>query len=194
LGRILAALTLVAVLSVPTPGSARADGWDRSVATALARIDHGTWTGADLALVRSRPEVAASVPDPEAAPEAARSSSNAAVAGALTTWVNVSYRQRSLLGTTIYRWHHYVEFRRTGTAVTGWITRYDFLTDTDFVIEMNALEVDRAGATGGASSWSHMQRHLQYCILKYGCYSNNHPWSRIVVRGDDSYSYSGAAA
>ena len=186
----------LALAAIAVPAPAAPDGADPKIASALARVDQGTWTQADLALLRSFPDLAASVPDPSQPVEASVASSDettalsARVCGA---WVDVWFRKRSLLGSTIYRWHHKVVYCRSGGRVSSWQSRYDYLTDADSIVQVRGLVANQASGTGGTSAWSHKQRHLEYCVVKYGCYANTYPQSKITVRGDGSYSYSGSA-
>ncbi len=106
-------------------------------------------------------------------------------------WVDVWFTMKSWLGSTIYTWHHRVDYCTKDGNVTKFLDRYDYLTNAQAQIEMKQLEVNQSGGVGTSSAWSHKQRHLQACLLKYGCWANYHPWSKITVNGDGTYSYTG---
>jgi hypothetical protein len=177
-------------------GPAQSTAADAAIRSALSRVGHGTSSPADLALLRRHPAVAAGVPDPQQALETGRTSGRRAQAAAAATcgrWVDVWYRRRSLLGSTIYVWHHRVEYCSTPAAVTRWQTRYDYLTNVAAVIYVRERVVDTQTGLGTVNASSHLQRHLEYCIVKYGCYANSYPWARITVHPGGTYTSTGAS-
>ncbi len=47
--------------------------------------------------------------------------------------------------------------------------------------------------TDTGKAWSKMQRHIEQCASKYGCYANFYPWIKLNIRPDiDDNSYSGS--
>ena len=172
------------------------------IGPALHRIAQDRYTSSDLALIRQHPKLAAKVPDPTQTPVlhastglASRSHDTTAVRtlGTCGHWVDVWFRKRSLLGKTLYKWHHRVVYCRTGRKVTDWKKRYDYLTDASSVVYFRGLEVNEQDGIGTAAAWSHRQRHIEFCIAseKIGCYASLHPWSRIKVYAGGGYSYKG---
>lgn len=184
-----------------------ADASTRAVTSAaLNRIAAGKYTAADLALVRNDPALAAQVPDPQGltsgvtrstlsstATRVASTKTTAAATASCGHWVDVWFKQKSLLGSTIYIWHHRVDYCRTSAKVTKFTNRYDYLTHAQSIVVVRGLTVNQKGGTGTYTAWSHLQRHLEYCVVKYGCYANTYPWSKITVKASGSYTYKGAA-
>jgi len=206
----LATLLVSAALGVSglaTPSAALADvdpstTIDPSLATALENVEADTWTQADLDLIRSVPEVAALVPDPSEPPvvlsvaeslgSLPKGSPSAAAPVICGAWVDVWYQKTSVLGNSIYRWHHYVRYCRNGSKVTSWQNRYDYVTDTQTGVYVRELEVNQQWGIGTNSAVSHLQRHLEFCIARYGCYENHHPWSKVTVHGNGTSSFTGS--
>lgn len=178
------------------PASAASNGRDPEIAAALDRIARGTYTAEDLQLIRSRPDIASQVPDPTRPVEiGARGGvliQPMAVGAAGCWWADVWFQRFSLLGFSLYKWHHYVAWCGNGSVVTGWQNRYDYVTDVNSVIYVRELVVNQASSPGSWQAWSHMQRHLEYCVVRYGCYANAYPWSKIYVYGDGRYTYEGS--
>ena len=205
-GLIRTALALVVVGALFATGNAAfaADtGTDPAVAAALARVADGTFTTADLGLIKKDPEVADSVPDVAAVPqvevtrglgtmEPPTSSTTSAVTWC-NAWADVWYTQKSLTGHVMYVWHHKVVYCRDGSRVTRFQNRYDYWTNTSGVVYVRALEVNQAGGINTNAAWSHLQRNIEYCVVRYGCYASAHPWSIVTVHGNGTYSYRGAS-
>jgi hypothetical protein len=53
--------------------------------------------------------------------------------------------------------------------------------------------VNQALGAGTAKLTVHRQRHLEYCVVKFGCYANTYPWIRLSVTGAGKGSYTGKA-
>lgn len=53
--------------------------------------------------------------------------------------------------------------------------------------------VNQQAGIGTSSAWSHVQHHIEDCVVTYGCYANTDPWSKITVTGAGKYSYTGSA-
>ena len=187
------------------PVHAAAPKTDPAMVQALDRIGDGTWTQADLALIRQYPDIAAQVPDPSAPPEVLSTSSGgtgnsggrttSTIATAAVTcgwWVDVWFAKTSILGNTIYRWHHKVVYCRNGAKVTDWQSRSDYLTDQQNGVYMRDLKANYAYGLGTNNAVSFRQREIEYCILKIGCYENHYPWSQITIHGDGNYDFTGA--
>lgn len=199
LSRVTVTLLTVVALTPISPAQAA----DARTTQALDRIEAGTWSSADLALIRSQPEVAAQVPDPtdlgtvtQQAGIKTEDSKRVMALAAVTTcgnWVRVVYTKRSLTGSVIYAYGHYVQFCRNGSAVTRWESRYDYLAQSSAVVYWRGQLVNQQAGIGSWSAWSHFQRHIEYCVVKFGCYSNAYPWSKITVYGNGGYSYTGSS-
>lgn len=192
----------LAALAVSTGASTAPTASD--VQQSARNIFAGTWTQADLAVVRSDPKMAAITPDPTA-PLIVKTGAKAGTpttktkTNALATATNycnaskwVTFYKTSLLGSTIYGWRHVVVYCYNGSAVTAWQDRYDYLTQAQSMIY---FEEGTSSATG-IGSWvatSFRQRHIEYCALKVGCYANTYPYSTIKIYGNNTWWYSGSA-
>ena len=194
-----AAMALTPVLLAATAVSpATAIANPDAIGASLERIANDRYTASDLALIRSHPSIAAQVPDPTAAVtsgtrtgDAASSDLVAARASTCGHWVDVWFRKRSLLGDTLYKWHHRVVYCRTARRVTHWQNRYDYRTAASSIVQVRERTTNQQGGIGTSAAWSHLQRHLEFCVVKYGCYASLYPWSRITVYGAGGYDYTG---
>ncbi len=196
----VAAIAVALIGGTLAAGSAGAAAPDPT-GSALARVNQGSYTAADVAVIRRDPALAAQVPDPAgvttgvskgrtAVPVTARA---AKTLGSCGWWVDVWYKQKSLLGSTIYIWHHKVVYCKTTKKITKWQNRYDYLTHEQSIVAVRKLTVNQKSAVGAYSAWSHLQRHLEYCVVKYGCYANTYPWAKITIKANGTYTYKGAA-
>jgi hypothetical protein len=205
LGLIVAGLALASMILGASPAQAATpDGSnDPQVVVALERIEAGTWTQADLAVIRQYPDIAAQVPDPSQPAELLSVSSSGGTApsggktaASLTTictaYVDAWFQKVSVLGNSIYKWHHYVRYCRNGSAVTSWQARYDYITDEQSGVYVRDLVVNAQWGLGSNSATSHLQRHLEFCVYKVGCYENHYPWSKITVHGNGTYDWTGS--
>ncbi|MFF5492782.1 hypothetical protein [Streptomyces aquilus] len=244
----VAALALSAALPVTAHAATTKDP---QVQAALTRIGDGTWTQADLDLIKTKaPDIAGSVIDPTAAGStvtftqadatgmkipadgpgedsstddqttstpltdsqsdddsglspgggATGTESGAIRTKAVTAaaagsprqeWIDVYYTRKSLLGSTIYKYHHKIWVTYNGSKVTSWGKRKDFLTNPqEEVDEKERTENDRSGVPASAVT-SHMKRHISLVAPVYGEYANLYPWITIKVHGNGSYSYTG---
>jgi len=180
---------------VASPAEAAAP--DRRVVAAVERVADGSYTPSDLALIRQHPDIARQVPDPTAPAVSTRTtgrqpSSDARAAESCGHYVNVGFTKKSLLGDTIYKWQHRVVYCRDGVNVTRWQARYDYLSKSSAVVYLRELSAHQAG-TGSPAAWSHLQRHIEYCVAQVGCYANTYPWSKITVYGGGGSRYTGSA-
>jgi len=191
---IVALAALIALALTPTGAGADTDV-DPGIAAALQRVADKTYTDADLDYLRQFPEIAAQVPDPEA-PEESSVSAKAPTGSTIDAcgwWVDVGYRKRSLLGFTLYVFHHYLQYCLSGSAVASWQARYDYLTNVDSVIYQREQVPNQQAGLGSYTAWSHIGRHLEYCVIRYGCYANTYPWSKIWVNAGGYYWRTGSA-
>lgn len=200
------ATVVTTTLGTALPASANTR-YEQRLEDAVERVttDDG-WTQADIDIILENPSVAVQVPDPrvptvvesesstdEAAPGDDSGGEMRAAGEQCGQWVDVWFSHSGLLGGTIYKWHHYVGFCTSGGRVTRWENRYDYLTDTDGVIQRRELTANQTNGIGTGSAWSMLQRKLEYCVVRYGCYATVYPWSRITVNGNGTHSYVGGA-
>jgi hypothetical protein len=119
-------------------------------------------------------------------------SASAAAASTAWKWVDVWYSHKSLLGSTIYRYHTYVKFQYNGTKVTAWGTRYDYLSNEQDIVQLGDRILNQKTGVPASSATSTMKRHVELCVISYGCYANLYPYIKIKVKGNGSYTYSGS--
>jgi hypothetical protein len=196
--RVLAAvLGAVVLFGLSTPATATAKPSpkaDPAVAAALSRIGANTFTGADIALVRSNPDLAAVVVDPSRTTTTTSAVSRSAVDGAAIQdycgyfWVDRTFY--STVGWVLFTWRHYVEGCIDGFVTTRWKTRMDFLTQADGTVVFNGLVTDWATSPGGYTMTSMRQRYIQQCVVTYGCYANYYPWSSISLNSNGQWNWS----
>jgi hypothetical protein len=184
--------------------AAHADSPDARNSRALARLADGSWSQADLALIKSQPKIAGQVLDPSRPPEVNSGTKDEgrapAYAGADTAalaatscksyWTNYSYY--SLLGSTIYPWQKFVSVCYNGSIVTSVTERYDSLPARQPMIVIRERTTDMQSGQGTWQYTTRIQRHLEYCIAKYGCYADTYPWAHFKIYGNGTWSYQGA--
>lgn len=191
---LVVALALVLSAGVAAPAAASTSA-DPAIAAALARIDSGGYTAADLGLIRAHPDIARYVPDPSqpASVTFTRSALRPAAPGInSSTSADASVTQYSLLGFVLYVYHHRLAWTYSGGAITQVTSRYDYVTQADPVIYIRELVGDSLGPTGGWSIVSFFQRHIEYCVISYGCYANTYPHIWLTAYANGTASASGA--
>ncbi|MEV3855544.1 hypothetical protein AB0J38_14590 [Streptomyces sp. NPDC050095] len=190
---VAASLTMgAAALLGAAPVAQAADGAE--LQDAVESVADGTWTEADLDLIRQNPELAAMVPDPEADAEVEISDSTEDDGGISTRaakgtkTVNVSVRNRSLLGSTIYEYKNTVTFSYSGGKVTKWGSRSYSFPYKQGVVDLQKRTVNTASATGKTTAKSTMEHQVKLCAPIYGCYANNYPKIEITAKGTGGYT------
>lgn len=197
---VAAAMALLTVL-VGAPAAANPAGnADSAVAAALTRIAANEHSAADIALIKRYPELARVIADPSRttvtktfSPNLAENGSSPKIAGPyavneLCGWVVVTVTVETILGFDLFIWNHRAEACMDGTNVTRWLLRYDQMIYADPTIYVRNLDSHVSG-TPAYQATSVMQRHLEQCIIRYGCYANWYPWSAITYYGDYYYSW-----
>jgi len=198
---LVAAIAMLTVL-VGAPATANpADKANPAVAAALARIAANQHSTADITLIKRYPELARVVVDPSRttitrtfSPNLVEHGSGLKAAGPVSTnelcaWVSVTITVETILGFDLFKWKHRAESCMDGANVTRWTSRYDQMDYADPTIYVRNLESHASGVPA-YQAFSHMQRHLEQCVVKYGCYANWYPWSDITFYGDYYYSWS----
>ncbi|MFI6229580.1 hypothetical protein ACIBCR_19955 [Micromonospora echinospora] len=196
------AVTLVTALTA-APATA-APTADPTVAAALQRIAANSYSAADIALVQSQPDIARVVADPGRTTITRSTSPNlAGLFGGGTTapkravtplaetcgWVEVTITVYTVLGFDLFKWTHHAGACHNGINITRWTERYDRMDYADLTVYVRDLVINSAGGTPAAQTASTMQRHLEQCVIKYGCYANWYPWSTIYLFGNGTYDY-----
>ncbi|WP_341720531.1 hypothetical protein QQG74_13035 [Micromonospora sp. FIMYZ51] len=197
----MAAVVALLTALVGAPATAKsASSADPAIATALAKIAANRHSAADIRLIKRHPELARVVADPSRttvtkrfSPNLAENGSGAKVVGPyaaseLCGWVVVTVTVETILGFDLFVWNHRAEACMDGTNVTRWLLRYDQMIYADPTIYVRNLDSHVSG-TPASQATSVMQRHLEQCIIRYGCYANWYPWSAITYYGNYYYSW-----
>ncbi|MGI8702077.1 MAG: hypothetical protein ACR2JU_12895 [Nocardioidaceae bacterium] len=109
-------------------------------------------------------------------------------------WVDVGFKHYSLLHTTIYAWHHKVVYCLIwNQQITSWQARFDFMSYASSVVDVGSLTANSQWGLHSMRAYSFKQRHVQLCVVKYGCYANLYPHSEIWVGAVGRWGYSGGA-
>ncbi|MFT7835757.1 hypothetical protein Q5530_06375 [Saccharothrix sp. BKS2] len=175
------------------------------LAAAVTRIVGNDHSAADLALVKTRPEIARHVPVPDGLTISVKADgyalaqgkgASAAAGGAALLAENcagsidVGLQQRSMLGNVIWQYIHHVEACSDNVNVTRFLVRRD-MARTDGTIEILEQTQNVAGATPAAWTTSMFQRHLKQCLPIIPC-TNWYPWIRITLYADHTYTPEGS--
>ena len=200
---MLSAMLVAALLGPASPADAErvSPDTDARMAGAIQRVGDGTWTGADLAYIRTDPAIAGQVVDPRdegaSGAESGRTPATVATArrarGSCNWWYRAWFRKRSLLGATMYVYHHKVVYCRTRHRITAWQARPDWWTDPDALASWRRLTDNQAYGAGTATAFSKKQRHVEFCVVRYGCYQNFYPWIGLTVRANGNNTYRGSS-
>jgi hypothetical protein len=206
-GRGTTLLTLFAAVAalLSAPGAAMAAGAPSAttdqVAAAVGRIVGHRHSAADLALVKSRPEIARYVPDPDGITSFANASGYTLARGKGASGgvviqaencagsIDVGVQQTSVLGSVVWRWMHHIEACSDNVNVTRFLVRRDMLTIADGTMEFLELTQDVQGATPRAWTTSTMQRHLKQCLHPIVSCTNWYPWVRVQLNANHTYSW-----
>jgi hypothetical protein len=176
--------------------SAENGDYDPRIAAALQAISNGTYTEADLEVIRSEPDIAAQVPDPTQPEELSVESSDLVDADGYGGNIvrDLSWTKKSFVGRKLYTWHFKFGYNYQDGIVTNVHTRYDYTRNEDAVIYIREITTDFMSPPGRGEVTSNFKRHLEYCLATYGCYANTYPWAEVTMRGNGSYSYRGGAS
>jgi hypothetical protein len=191
LSRLLVLLTLLGSLTFAAmPASADKSGADPAIAAALERIANRSHTAADVALIKSRPEIAAQVGDPDRAPTVKLKSTDVArnsVNDLTCQWFSGEITSYTYLGFVHWVWQHVVEVCWDGVVVVQWRNRYDTMTYSDGSAYQGSLLGDSASQLPATPASSFLQRRIDICAPFYGCYASYAPWSQFNLNGDGSH-------
>ncbi|NUT48695.1 MAG: hypothetical protein HOV94_15520 [Saccharothrix sp.] len=175
------------------------------LAAAVTRIVGNEHSAADLALVKTRPEIARHVPAPDGltlSVEAdgytlAQDKGASTPAGGVTPLaencagaIDVGLQQKSVFGNVIWQYIHHVEACSDNVNVTRFLVRRD-MARTDGTIEILEQTQNVAGATPAAWTTSMVQRHLKLCLPVIPC-TNWYPWIRVKLYADHTYTAEGS--
>jgi hypothetical protein len=180
--------------------SASSASKDPRMTKALDRVEKGRWTQADLAYIKRDRSLADKVADPrpsasDSGASSGRTPTSTRAGRALGTcghWYKAWYRKRSLLGSTIYKYHHKAVWCQTAGKITRWQSRTDYPTEADFVVYWRKLILNQRYGIGSAKAYSRRTRHIELCVAKYGCYQSFYPWVGLTIRANGKETYKGS--
>ncbi|MEV7552940.1 hypothetical protein AB0N89_25295 [Amycolatopsis sp. NPDC089917] len=132
------------------------------------------------AIVKLVPESVTTRPDPLRAKEVR----------AQGCWVTeASFRAVTVLGFTFYRFHHRADWCQDGSRVNGVHFRTHWFSEVSSQAFPRSIESDFVTP---APSWevTSFKKHLvENCVFDAGCISSTHPWVKLILRGDATWSY-----
>ncbi|MEV0195311.1 hypothetical protein [Nonomuraea sp. NPDC050691] len=214
------AVTAAAVMAAGGAANAADGPSEADVRAAIQHAVTGKATAADLEIIKDDPQLADTVPvsarvgepvvtkaDP---PQRSSARDSSALKAALASYqqlckaIDLPLTLTSVLGTTIYTWHHKFSYC-TANQISGVETsrvinvapynRNDYFTDKSSVVYPQGLLTDAVWAyvgapigtnTNGAGSpfYSHMARSVNLCFAQFSCYASNLPQSKMTIGRD----------
>ncbi|MFD5554560.1 hypothetical protein ACFWIA_12050 [Streptomyces sp. NPDC127068] len=118
----------------------------------------------------------------------ARAANVEAAAGRWKT-KRVSITHKSLLGTTLYKYHHRARFKYNGSKVTAWGARSDYTSNENGFVQVGNRTRNEKTRLPAASAHSLMKRRIDLCMPVYGCYDTLYPWIKIKMKGSGATSH-----
>jgi hypothetical protein len=110
-----------------------------------------------------------------------------------------AWTKKSMMGSTIYKWHFWMSycFNPGSDGISGHITKVfnlrDWFTNTQGIVQVKEIVSQNHGITpatpgcgnpvGCNTGWGRMERHVQLCVFKYGCYTDVYPNGRLTAYG-----------
>lgn len=212
------AAVAVLVMSAASGASARpGEGYSvpKEVREAASRIMSKNHSTSDLKLVKKWPEVAATVPDPAglsvvgdsaspSSPQKRRIASggvrsDVALAaskcpsGQKYMTYSGSVTQKSLIGDTLYTYSVTTSYCRwvSKKKVTRILWRGDEVTNKSSIVYIRDKKNNEARIANGRDAYVYIKRELEYCVVKYGCYTVVYPYVKLWMDGDGSRSRAG---
>jgi hypothetical protein len=196
ISRLLVLVTFLGSITfAAVPASAaEKSGADPAIAAALKRIANRTHTPADVTLIKSHPEIAARVGDPDRPPTVKVTSTRSAggpAANAINDltcdWFTVEITARTFLGFVHWQWRHVIEVCWDGVVVTQWRNRWDTLSYSDSTAYAGPLIADGRSELPATPATSFYQRRIDICVPYFPCYASSNPWSEINLNGDGTW-------
>ncbi|MFY1634561.1 hypothetical protein ACN27F_15000 [Solwaraspora sp. WMMB335] len=203
--RVAASLALCAgMLAVANPAVAAAvKPSDAEIRASLSRISNGTWSEADIDLLKQVPEVGRLVPDPRdpgtltAMPAQPITPSDAIRSDfgtqAINCWNQWSYvEQNDIFGSRIYRFN--IETDWCYDTVSYNLVRVDravgYISHVAWGIYHRGWQVDSFGVRSNPKSgWHDKRANIEYCVGgNVGCYTATYPYINIEL-GSTAGSY-----
>jgi hypothetical protein len=91
-------------------------------------------------------------------------------------------------GASLFQWAQRLDVCYNGSAVTSLNSRYHTVSHRDWAWKDQGLVSDSAGTTGGWQYQSYMRGHMEMCVIKFGCTTDQYPWVRIIAYGNGTAS------
>jgi hypothetical protein len=192
--RTTAAIAAVFLIVTFAPQTASAASTSRAVTGQISESGRLT--------LASRPDVAASIVDPQSSETGSddikeanvpvsvrqRDAANNATAAATTcgAWRDAWVRYRTVLGSTAYKFHQYMRWCFNGASVARIENRYPYLSDNNGFEFYRGLTGDSVGHVPAGEVYSFMQGNIENCVIKYGCISTSYPWVKIWAGNNGS--------
>ncbi len=189
----IAALSLALAASTATVASAttQPSATDAAVSSAIDALrDTGTLTPGQRAALVSRPELAATIldPDPASVNSGVDSLPPAATSAVCGAWRDAWVRHRTLTGHTAWKFHQYIRWCWDRHNVTKVESRRAYVSDVDPNFAYRGLSTDDWNRPPAGEVDSFMQGKIENCIIKYGCIGTSYPIVEIHA-GNDGSSY-----
>jgi hypothetical protein len=194
IGRLVLALGVAAAVALAgTPAQAATSrASDDAISGVLARIGQtGTLSAADRAILNTQPEVAAQVVVPSEV-EVVDVAAEPALAGASAsgcTYADRYVNYPSTFHATKVTWHVRVDWCYNGKTVYN-IRHYDYMgEDGGGVADYKGMQINSLTYPGKVHYEANLakQAHIQFCVVKYGCYANMYPYQRFTLGNNGSY-------
>jgi archaellin len=201
----IAAVFLIVTVAPQTASAASTGraGTDQEVQEVINELAvTGQISQAGRLTLASRPDVAASIVDPQSSEAGSddikeanvpvsvrqRDAANNATAAATTcgAWRDAWVRYRTVLGSTAYKFHQYMRWCFNGASVTRIENRYPYLSDNNGFEFYRGLIGDSVGHVPAGEVYSFMQGNIENCVIKYGCISTSYPWVKIWAGNNGS--------
>jgi hypothetical protein len=171
----------------------------QNVKQALTNLKAGKMSVEDCALLASNPEytkladalvqrVTTGKSSVEAKTNAAlsvRGSAAAPYCRGFSGWVDA---KSWISGAWLYQWAQRLDVCYDGSAVTSLNSRYYTVGHRDWAWKDQGLLSDSPGSLGGWQYQSYMRGHMEMCIIKFGCTTDQYPWVRIIAYGNGTAS------
>lgn len=194
-------LSIGAALTTMTASPSRATGpTDAQVWSACKAVANRDYTATQMTICKNHPKFAALTPSPKYGKASGQNLSKTAVRKAIASGkieapktsacpsgsgkhsMQYQWTKHSLLGSVQYHWNLLVYYCREPNKYNGKITKMlsaqDWVTNAQTNVQIEGIpaqgDIPRRASDGSQGSWFR-QRHIELCILKYGCYANLYP-------------------
>ncbi|MEU6483498.1 hypothetical protein [Streptomyces sp. NPDC046887] len=112
------------------------------------------------------------------------------ITGGRWKMTHVTHTHRSLLGSTIFKYHTWAEFNYGSGKVRAWRFRDDDITNAQSIVNVGDRRIVASKtAVGTSQATSKMKRKIELCVAKYGCYATMYPYAYTTVKGSGSTSF-----